>query len=141
MRHLGLGGQHLTEFTGRSAFTALKKANLERQTEIHLNMTELINSSKVSGSTFCLQNHRPPSGNWRLRWRVKRGTGYSHVLWPALERELLALPVAIQKHYEQLNRRAGELNHLDIMVQHTIKWCGIYLGQQSSRTKPGSVVA
>lgn len=136
---LTLGGDSLPAFTGRASFTALMKANVHRQEEIHVEMMALVQASKVHGSALCLQKHLPPSKNWKLRWRVKRGATYSHVLWSDLDIELNALPIAIRKHYEQLNRRAAELNHLDIMVQHTIKWCAIYLGQQSFRAEPGSV--
>jgi hypothetical protein len=138
MSLLGLHSKQLPDFTGRASFVALKKASEQTQNEIHFEMVHLVQLSKVSGSPLAFQKHRPPSGNWKLRWRVKRGVTYSHVLWDDLGEELKSLPVAIRRHYEQLNRRAEELNHLDIMVQHTIKWCAIYLGQQSSRTSPSS---
>ena len=138
MSLLGLNNKQLPDFTGRASFVALKKASEQTQNDIHFEMEHLVQLSKVNRSPIALQKHRPPSGNWRLRWRVKRGLNNSHVLWSDLQDDLQSLPVAISQHYGRLNRRCEELNHLDIMVQHTIKWCAIYLGQQSSRTMPGS---
>ena len=139
--NLCIGGDSLPAFTGKSCFMAMMKANTVRQQEIHVAMLHLVQESKINGSVLFLQKHLRSSLNWTLRWRVKRGANFSHKLWEDLDIELAGLPVPIRQHYEKLNRRALELNHLDLMVQHTIRWCAIHLGQQPSRVVPGSVEA
>jgi len=139
--NLCIGGDSLPAFTGKSSFMAMLKANTARQQEIHVAMLQLVQESKVNGSSLALQKHLRSSLNWNLRWRVKRGARFCHVLWEDLDIELAGLPVPIRQHYEKLNRRAIELNHLDIMAQHTMRWCEIHLGYLSSRVTPRSVEA
>ena len=133
---MGPGGAVLSEFTGKSSFVTMAKAYKLRQQEVHLEMSSLVQVSKVQGSPLTIQIHKNPSGAWRLRWRLRRGVRYSHVLWQDITVDLNCLPVAIRRHYERLNRRSEELNHIDIMLQHTIRWCAVYLGQQPSRAEP-----
>ena len=133
---MGPGGADLAAFTGRSSFVAMAKAYKLRQQEVHLEMSNLVQMSKVQGSPLNLQVHKNPSGARRLRWRLRRGVRFSHVLWQDITVDLHCLPVAIRRHYERLDRRAEELNHIDIMLQHTIRWCAVYLGQEPSRAPP-----
>ena len=134
---LAVGGESLAGFTGKASFVALMKANQIRQQEIHTEMLYLIQQSKIDGSPLNLQKHFRSSLNWNLRWRIRRGTRQDHVLWSNIEVDLAKLPIPVQQHYERLNRRAQELNHLDIMTQHVIRWCNIHLGHQQARNPPG----
>jgi hypothetical protein len=136
MSLLGLNGKALSEFKGRSCFAALKRESEALQLTIHLEMDDLIRRSKVAGANVTLQKHRTAASNWKVRWRAKRGITYSHVLWVNMGDELKSLPVAISQHYEKINRRIEELNHLDIMVVHTIRWCAIHMGQKLARNSP-----
>jgi hypothetical protein len=136
MSLLGLNGKAVSEFRGRASFAALKRESEALQLTIHLEMDDLILRSKVAGSNVTLQKHKTAASNWKLRWRAKRGITYSHVLWADMGDELKSLPITINQHYEKINRRIEELNHLDIMVVHTIRWCAIHMGQKSARNSP-----
>lgn len=129
--NLHVGGDSLAAFTGRASFTALLKANIARQNEIHTEMLTLVNQANVNGSALRLQKHLPPTGNWKLRWRIRRENTTAHCLWEDIGAELDDFPMPIRKHYETVNRRVQELNQLDMMVQYTIKCCGAFLGQPS----------
>lgn len=127
-------------FTGRGSFSLLRKQAAEQQSAVHLEMDALVQQSKVQSSPIYIQRHKKPSGAWMLRWRYVVGGAHRHALWPELSAVLDGLPLAIRKHCESLNQRALELNTLDIILEHTQKWCAQYLehGTAARRGRPPS---
>lgn len=123
----------VAQIKGRGNFRLLLKQAQAQQVSLHQEMEALIERSKVRGSPLYLQRHTKPNETWMLRWRMVEGGKHYHVLWPELQPLLESLPIAIRKHCDEINQRATELNTLDIILEHTAKWCGILLEGGSAR--------
>lgn len=123
----------VAQIKGRGYFRSMLKQVEAQQLSLHQEMEALIEQSKVRGSPLYLQRHTKPNKTWMLRWRMVQGGKHHHVLWPDLQPLLDSLPMAIRKHCEEINQRAKELNTLDIILEHTAKWCGILLEGGSAR--------
>jgi hypothetical protein len=108
-------------FTGRGCFLQVVKQARVQQKQIHLEMNALREKSRLKGSGLYLEQHKYAAGTWKLRWRLKTGSAFKHVLWVDVASVVAVMPVAYRRHYEILNRRVGELNTLDVVVQHTLK--------------------
>lgn len=129
--------QGMAALQGRGAFLAFLRQAEAQQKMVHAEMERLKELSKVKGSSIFLELHRYSRGNWVLRWRLKQGRVFKHVLWCDIQIELNALPLAIKKHYEAQNLRSLELNTLDIVLQQTIKWLSNHL-TKSRTNKSGA---
>lgn len=135
----------LPSVTGKAQFRGLRDALLADQLTLHREMDELEQNSRVASSPLYLQRHIARAsgasiGNWRLRWRLKTGGEYRHVKWGDVQAVLQALPLAVCKHYEVLNRRVEEVNLLDILLQSQITWIERYLGLRVQRSAAGEGV-
>lgn len=117
----------VAQFKGRGHFRLLHKQALEQQTNLHIEMDALVERSKVRGSPLYLQRHKKTSGAWMLRWRLVHAGAHKHVVWSGIQPFMESLPMAVRKHCAGINQRATELNTLDIIFEHTAKWCAHFL--------------
>lgn len=133
----------LATMTGQLNFMKFRSQLLSEQQQLHILMLDLIEKSKVDGAPMYLTLHKPRSsakqvGNWRLRWRIRHGGQYKHVLWEDLHHALQLLPGPVVRHFEKINRRAEEANTIDIVIQQSIKWSELHLGLRDASSVPGA---
>lgn len=133
----------LATMTGQVSFMKFRSQLLTEQHQLHIQMLELVENSKIDGADMYLTLHKPRSsakqvGNWRLRWRIRHGGEYKHVLWSDLSHALGQLPGPVIRHFEKLNRRVEEVNTIDIVIQQSIKWCELHLGLRDASSVPGA---
>jgi hypothetical protein len=123
-------GTTLQSFEGRPSFLAMLKRQKALKQEVQTEMVQCVERSRIKNSGLVLQIHKLKGDSWHVRWRVRVGIKYTHRTWEELGPALQALPVQVQRHYAKLNSRINTLNSLSVIVQSSIRWCEVFLGQR-----------
>lgn len=117
---------------GRTAFRHLRDNGEPMVEAVHIEMVQLAESSRLTGSPLILQVVKLKAGNWQLRWRVKHGSNYRYIQWPDVELLLKHMNPTKQRHYREASVRALELTLMDTLLRHQRFWVQRYLDETKS---------
>jgi hypothetical protein len=117
---------------GRTAFRHLRDNGDPKVEAVHIEMIQLAESSRLTGSPLILQVVKLKAGNWQLRWRVKHGSNYRYIQWPDVELLLKHMNPTKQRHYREASVRALELTLMDTLLRHQRFWVQRYLDETKS---------
>jgi hypothetical protein len=133
--HLADSALLTTAIVGRTAFRHLRDNGDAMVQAVHIEMVQLADSSRLSGSPLILQIVKLKAGNWQLRWRVKHGSNFRYIQWPDVELLLAHMNPTKQRHYRKTSVRALELTLMDTLLRHQRFWVERFLEESKDIIK------
>ncbi len=129
---IGLSTLTVDQLQGRPAFVALLRQAQASLSVIAQEMDATVKNSRIKGVPMSLhvETRRDAEKTRFLRWY---GYGKNRT-WESFADDLGALTAPMRRHYEQLNRRAKELNTLSMLLQHTVRKLEGHLDKRLEQT-------